>query len=181
MIFVPTFLGMPRKNFRSQNFFLAHRNFFSIFQNFEKSFFFRQNIFEQKLLWQRFRPRFGRGPAPRAKSSCFEFSISRKCLGFFYFRTKFGILAWVLLVNLSKKLTWFLLVNLTKNAQNFPALRAESVGVLLLFCEISPKKVGVLLFDGGGYSQYPGVRIWRSILKCKVFVLKSTFGPFWSD
>ena len=88
---------------------------------------------------------------------CFEFSISRKCLGFFYFRTKFGILAWVLLVNLSKNLTWFLLVNLTKNAQIFPALRAESVGVLLLFCEISSKKVGVLLFDGGWfYSQYRG-------------------------
>ena len=82
---------------------------------------------------------------------CFEFSISRKCLGFFYFRTKFGILAWVLLVNLSKNLTWFLLVNLTKNAQIFPALRAESVGVLLLFCEISSKKVGVLLFEGGGF------------------------------
>ena len=80
---------------------------------------------------------------------CFEFSISRKCLGFFYFRTKFGILAWVLLVNLSKILTWFLLVNLTKNAQNFPALRAESVGVLLLFCEISPKKLGVLLLKEG--------------------------------
>ena len=78
---------------------------------------------------------------------CFEFSISRKCLGFFYFRTKFGILTWVLLVNLSKILTWFLLVNLTKNAQNFPALRAESVGGVLLFCEISPKKVGVLLFE----------------------------------
>ena len=80
---------------------------------------------------------------------CFEFSISRKCLGFFYFRTKFGILAWVLLVNLSKNLTWVLLVNLTKNAQIFPALRAESVGVLLLFCEISPKKVGVLLLKEG--------------------------------
>jgi hypothetical protein len=50
---------------------------------------------------------------------------------------------------LSKNLTWFLLVNLTKNAQNFPALRAESVGVLLLFCEISPKKVGVLLLKEG--------------------------------
>ena len=62
--------------------------------------------------------------------------------GGFYFRTKFGILTWVLLVNLSKILTWFLLVNLTKNAQNFPALRAESVGVLLLFCEISPKRSG---------------------------------------
>ena len=93
-----------------------------------------------------------KGPKPEISVGffyCFEFSISRKCLGFFYFRTKFGILAWVLLVNLSNNLTWFLLVNLTKNAQNFPALRAESVGVLLLFCEISPKKVGVLLLKEG--------------------------------
>ena len=74
---------------------------------------------------------------------------SRRIWWVFYFRTKFEMLTWVLLVNLSKILTWFLLVNLTKNAQNFPALRAESVGVLLLFCEISPKKVGVLLFEGG--------------------------------
>ena len=92
-----------------------------------------------------------KGPKPEISVEffyCFEFSISRKCLGFFYFRTKFENLAWVLLVNLSKTLTWFLLVNLTKNAQKFPALRAESVGVLLLF-EISPKKYGVLLFEGG--------------------------------
>ena len=46
-------------------------------------------------------------------------------------------------------MTWFLLVNLTKHSQNFPALRAESVGVLLLFCEISPKNVGVLLLKEG--------------------------------
>ena len=30
------------------------------FQNFEKHYFFRKNIFETKLLWQRFRSLFGR-------------------------------------------------------------------------------------------------------------------------
>ena len=40
-------------------------------------------------------------------------------------------------------------VNLTNNSQNFPALRAESVGGFLLFWEISPKKAGVFLFEGG--------------------------------
>ncbi len=100
-----------------------------------------------------------KGPKPEISVGlfyCFEFSISRKCLGFFYFRTKFGILTWVLLVNLSNILTWFLLVNLTKNAQNFPALRAESVGVLLL--------------KGGGYSQYPGSSFGRGILGLVVCV-----------
>ena len=57
----------------------------------------------------------------------------------------------VLLVNLSTIYTWFLLVNLTNKTQIFPALRAESVGVLLLFCEISPKKIGVLLLKEGGF------------------------------
>ena len=50
--------------------------FFFDFSKFRKIIFFRQNIFEQKLLWQRFRPRFGRGPAPRAKSSLFYILLS---------------------------------------------------------------------------------------------------------
>ena len=68
--------------------------------------------------------------------------------GGFYFRTKFGNLAWVLLVNLSKILAWFLLVNLPKNAQNFPLRGEKRLGFFNISQNLWKKGWGVLINGG---------------------------------
>ena len=73
----------------------------------------------------------------------------RKKLGGFYFSEIFGILAWVLLVNLSTFLTWFLLVNLTKNAQNFRRFAPNRAGVFIFIENLQNFGRGFLI--EGGY------------------------------